>query len=375
MKIAIDARGAVWFRGTGIGTYTYQLVKNLIRLNNRHEYLVFCPEDSRDLIEYRPGITWQKVPENPDWFAEQAYMMQIMRQAGMDVYHLPQNGLNLPKYVHQPVVVTLHDVIPYLLPQTCNPSFRRRFLAQMPGIVERASLLITVSHYSKRDIVRVLGVPPEKVVVIYAAPEPIYVPLPQEVSREYLARKYHTGPTPFILYIGGFSPRKNVGSLLQAFARCQKDLPSGMMLVLVGKRTPEVETLLQLARVLGINDKVIYPGYVPVGDLPHFYSAAAIFVYPSIYEGFGMPPLEAMACATPTIVSNTASLPEVVGDGALQVSPYDVKELAGAIVQVTQDSRLADRLRRKGKERACQFSWQQAAMETVLVYQAAVART
>ncbi|NMB10777.1 MAG: glycosyltransferase family 4 protein [Firmicutes bacterium] len=369
MKIAIDARGAVWFRGTGIGTYTYQLAKGLATRAN-HEFLFFCPESAVTMMGEAPNVHRVAVPENPDWQVEQTHMMGAMLEAKIDLYHMPQNGLNLPQQVPFPVVVTLHDVIPYILPQTCNSTFLRRFLKQMPYIAKRADKLITVSHYSRKDILRHLEVPPEKIVVIYPAPEPIYVSLPQAPCREFLEECYGITGNPLILYVGGFSLRKNVGLLLRAFAASCKEVGSGAILVVAGRATPEVAGLLQLARALGIEKQLVFPGYVPVRDLPQFYCAADVFVYPSLYEGFGMPPLEAMACGTPTITSNAAALTEVVGEGAWQVEPYDEAGLTEAIVQVITDGKTAIRLAQKGREWVKRYSWKKAVTETMLVYEA-----
>lgn len=369
MKIAIDARGAVWFRGTGIGTYTYQLVKGLARETDE-EFLFFCPEDAKASVGEAPNVSRVAVPENPDWQVEQTHMVQAMSKMGVDLYHMPQNGLNLPRKVPFPVVVTLHDVIPYILPQTCNPAFLRRFLHQMPYITKRADMLITVSHYSRRDIIRLLGIPREKIAVIYPAPEPIYVPLPQEPCRGFLAERYGIKGGPLLLYVGGFSLRKNVGLILKAFATSRKELGPGAVLVMAGRITPEVEGLMELAQALSVEEQVSCPGYVPVQDLPQFYGAADVFIYPSLYEGFGMPPLEAMACGIPTITSSAAALAEVVGEGAWQVDPYDETGLAEAIVQVVTNGKIATRLAEKGREWVKRYSWKKAVMETMLVYEA-----
>jgi glycosyltransferase involved in cell wall biosynthesis len=371
MRIAIDARGAVWFRGTGIGTYTYQLAKGLATRSD-HEFLFFYPEAAVTMVGEAPNVSRVAVPENPDWQVEQTHMVCAMLQGKMDLYHMPQNGLNLPRQIPFPVVVTLHDVIPYILPQTCNLTFLRRFLKQMPYIARRADRLITVSHYSRKDILGHLEIPPEKIVVIYPAPEPIYVPLPKTPCREFLEERYGIKGNPLILYVGGFSLRKNVGLLLRAFAASRKELGTGAVLVMVGRITPEVAGLLKLARALGIEAQLVFPGYVPVQDLPQFYCAVDVFVYPSLYEGFGMPPLEAMACGTPTITSNAAALAEVVGEGAWQVEPYDEVGLAEAILQVVTDGKTATQLVHKGTKWVQRYSWRKAVAETVLVYESLI---
>ena len=290
-----------------------------------------------------------------------------MEEAGVELYHMPQNGLNLPRYSAFPVVVTLHDVIPYILPQTCNPAFLRRFMHQMPISPERAdmlSLLITPEGISSA----IAGSTGEDHSHLCSS-EPIYVPLPQVPCREFLRERYGIRGGPLILYVGGFSWRKNVGLLLRAFAAAKKELGPEAVLVMPGRATPEVDGLRQLARGLGIEEQVIFPGYVPVQDLPQFYGAADVFVYPSLYEGFGMPPLEAMACGVPTITSWASALAEIVGEGALQVDPYDAAGLAEAILQVVTDTKLAAELRQKGRDWVQRYSWKKVVKETVLVYE------
>ncbi|NMB23914.1 MAG: glycosyltransferase family 4 protein [Firmicutes bacterium] len=369
MKIAVDARGALWFRGTGIGTYTYQLIKGLAA-SGSNEFLFFSPEESPLAEQIQStDINWVAVADHPTWQVEQAHMVQSMVANQVDLYHMPQNGLNLPKQVPFPVVVTLHDVIPYILPQTCNPAFRRRFLTQMPYIARRSDGLITVSHYSKQDILKHLGIPPEKITVIYAAPEPIYVPLPKEPCMEFLEQHYGIKGDPLVLYVGGFSMRKNVGLLLRAFGASLGELGPRARLILTGRPTPEVTVLKELAAWLNITEEVVYTGHVPVEHLPQFYGAANVFAYPSLYEGFGMPPLEAMACGTPTIVSHAGALPEVVGNGAWQIDPYDAKEFAKAIIEVILNPKTATGLSQKGREWVKRYSWSKVVKETILTYQ------
>ncbi|NLK08500.1 MAG: glycosyltransferase family 4 protein [Firmicutes bacterium] len=370
MKVAVDARGAFWFRGTGIGTYTYQLVKGLAESED-FEYLFFDPVSSPLSKQIKAAnVQWKSVIEHPSWQVEQVQMMHSMAAEGVDLYHMPQNGLNMPTELSSclPIVVTLHDVIPFILPQTCNLAFRRRFLTQMSRIADKSSGIITVSHHSKADIIRHLSVSPEKITVVYPAPEPIYVPLPKDACREFLREHYGLSGAPLVFYVGGFSMRKNVHLLLRAFAQGLRKLGPEARLVLVGRTTPEVAELKQWAAWLGITQHVVYPGHIQVRHLPEFYGAADVFVYPSLYEGFGLPPLEAMACGIPTIVSCEAALPEVVGEGAWQIDPYNSAELCAAILEVVLNDKTASKLSRQGQAWVRRYSWKKAVHETLMVY-------
>jgi glycosyltransferase involved in cell wall biosynthesis len=267
------------------------------------------------------------------------------------------------------VVTTVHDLIPYVLPQTCTRRYLERFLARMPEICARSRLILTVSRHTRRDLCRILGVPEAKVVVTPEAPEPCYRPLPFTESNARVAEAYGlTGP--YFLYVGGFSPRKNLSVLLSAYAAVRQELPDHPPLVLAGQLDEAGLRLKDRARDLGLAGEVLFPGFVPLADLPYLYRSARLFVYPSLYEGFGLPPLEAMATGTPVISSRESSLPEVVGEAGLLIDAYDPDDLAGALVRVNRDQGLREALRHRGLAQAKQFSWRRTAAETLLAYEA-----
>ena len=200
MKIALDARGAVWFRGTGIGTYTYQLVRGLTR-EPVHEFTFFLPAGFEDGLPGAADANWVTVRENPDWHVEQAQMVRAMEKAGIGLYHMPQNGLNLPRYLPFPVVVTLHDVIPYILPQTCNPAFRRRFMEQMPYIAERADMLITVFIIPAGTLSAICR-SSRKDRCHLCRPGAHLCASASDSCREFLWERYGIASEPLILYVG-----------------------------------------------------------------------------------------------------------------------------------------------------------------------------
>lgn len=286
----------------------------------------------------------------------------------MEIYHVPQNGLGLPKTKECRQVVTIHDLIPYVYPETVGKGYLKTFLTEMPRVMEQSDRIITVSNWSKKDIAEIFNYPKEKIDVIYEAAEPIYQPLDKLQCSNFLMEKYNL-PSQYILYLGGFSPRKNVKSLIAAFAKMRREIEEPLLLVLPGKRQKEQDYLDALIGAHNLDDQVIFPGFVPVQDLPYFYNGAELFVYPSYYEGFGLPPLEAMACGTPTLVARASSIPEVVEDGAQYFNPYDSFELAQAIFDLLTDEEKLAELGRKGLKQAAKFSWEKTVNETVKVYQ------
>ena len=368
MKVGIDARAAIWYRGTGIGTYTYQLIRSLYELKIPGlEYRYFWPGDEYKDLDIRDESVFNSIEKSKDKFWEEVHIPTRLCDENIDIYHVPQNGIGLPLTKICPVVVTIHDLIPYVYPETVGRSYLKVFLAQMPEIVERADKIITVSKCSKRDIQRILGVPADKIAITYEAPEPIYQPMDKQESKKLAAEKYGLHKD-YILYIGGFSPRKNVQGLISAFKEILPDLKRDVQLALVGKQVREFNELLVLIEALGIQDKVVWTGFAPVEDLPYLYSGAEVFVYPSLYEGFGLPPLEAMACGTPTITSSTSSIPEVVGKSALFFNPFDASQLAEALYKVLTNEELRQRLSEKGLKRARKFTWKKTAEGTLEVY-------
>lgn len=389
MKIGIDARAAVRYRGTGLGTYTHRLLWALSEVDPYNQYTAFVPAAPPETPETRetpetgkPGVergstalpqtanfTAASFPASPDRGEEDVGLGKALADGGFTLHHVPHNGLGFPPNAPCPVVTTIHDLIPYVLPQTCTRRYLERFLARMPEICARSALILTVSRHTRRDLCRILGVAETKIVVIPEAPEPCYQPLPFSAANARAAESYGlTGP--FLLYVGGFSPRKNLSALLSAYAVVRRDLPDHPPLVLAGGLDPMGLRLQDRAKDLGLAGEVLFPGFVPLEDLPYLYRAARLFVYPSLYEGFGLPPLEAMACGTPVIASRESSLPEVVGDAGLLVDPYDPDAMADALLHLASDQEARENLRRKGLRRAKEFSWRRTAVETLLAYEA-----
>jgi len=299
MKIGIDARAARWYRGTGIGTYTYQLIYNLNLIDSINQYLLFWPEENYSDIHPGENFNFKLITEErKDNFWDEVDIPNILTDTGVEIYHVPQNGIGLPEKKTCPYIITLHDVIPYKLPETVGPSYLKIFSEKIPDIIKKTDAVITVSEYSKKDIAETLNIPLNKIYVTHLAAENIYYPMDREKAKQLLLRKYNISGD-FILYLGGFSPRKNIKGLIEAFYKINRKLVKPYKLLIGGKPGRSFDDYKQLVSKLGMDDHVIFTGHIPVNDLPLFYNASDLFAYPSFYEGFGLPPLEAMACATP----------------------------------------------------------------------------
>lgn len=370
MKIGIDARAAIWYRGTGIGTYTFQILQNLGRIDRTNRYSLFWPgEEGHDLLHATANFSFDRVGENRDRFWEEVHIPARLADEGVDLYHVPQNGIGLPTKKTCAFVVTVHDLIPYVLPETVGKGYLKVFLAEMPRIMEMADQIITVSEFSKCDLKRYFNLPDGKISVTYLAAEDIYRPLDKAQARSLMAEK-HGLTSEYVLYVGGFSPRKNVKGLIRAYAQIYKELGRDVDLVIAGKHVRAFEELVRTADQLGISHRVKFPGFIPVQDMPFLYNAASLFVYPSFYEGFGLDPLEAMACGVPTVCSSATSLPEVVGDSAWIVDPYNNEQLAEAMLKLLTNNDLAAEYAERGLIQSSVFSWRRTSWETLQIYRA-----
>jgi glycosyltransferase involved in cell wall biosynthesis len=232
--------------------------------------------------------------------------------------------------------------------------------------VRNADHIVTLSEFSKRDISKRYAIPPEKITVTYCGPDENFAPVDRSHAREELARKYKIDD-PFLLYVGRIQARKNLIRLAEAVAVLKKR-GAPHKLVIVGKQDFQAEHLVAKIDELGLKNDVIFTGYVPTEDLPKFYSAAEAFIFPSIFEGFGLPVIEAMACGAAVVTSYGSSLEEVAGDAALLADPHSTESLTAAIDRVLRDEAFRDELRRRGIERAKRFSYRDAAAQTIQLY-------
>ncbi|MBW9146199.1 glycosyltransferase family 4 protein [Clostridium sp. CM027] len=366
MKIAIDARGINFYSGTGIGTYTENVFKNLINIDNVNNYHVFWSGNNYEIIK-KENCKIVMTSKKHQRFFEDYYFPENISKENIDIYHMPQNGIGFSQEITCKKVVTIHDLIPYVMPETVGRGYLLKFLKEMPMIIGGSDGIITVSEFSKRDILKFFPVDESKIFVTPLAADKKYVPLDKVHCRNFLKAVYNL-TDPFILYLGGFSERKNVASVIIAFSKIYKDLNKKYNLVIVGGYKDSGQKLIKLANELKIGSHVIFIGFVPEDHLPLFYNCCDTFIYPSFYEGFGLPPLEAMNCGTPVIASNLTSIPEVVGDGGILINPYDISEMSLAIGNLLSNEALRSELSSKALIRSKKFSWQNTAQCTLKVY-------
>ena len=264
-------------------------------------------------------------------------------------------------------VLTIHDLSFLLMPEAFRPG-NRVYLTTLTRLsARRADRIIAVSESTRRDAVRLLGVPPEKVTVVHHGVEPEFRPI-RDPDVLAAFRRRRGLPEAYILFVGTLEPRKNVPTLLRAYAQARREFGVSQRLVVAGGKGWRYAPTLRLVEELGLRDDVLFPGFVPLHELPLWYNGASLFVYPSRYEGFGMPLLEAMACGTPVVTSRCSSLPEVVGDAGVLVEPDAVADLATALARVLGDGDYRADLSSRGLARAAGFSWDKATRQTVGVY-------
>lgn len=319
---------------------------------------------ARDDVAVRPVGPGRRVPRTlTQRVALQAGVQALYypfvqpRQArGADVVHLPRHLVPPQPGLRAPIVVTIHDVLPLRAPELFSAIIRANFALLAPRLARRADRILTGSHYTKGEIVELLGIDPARVVVTPYGVDERFLPAPAVPARLALDR-------PYVACLGTLEPRKNVAAAVRAFAALEDDSYALVVVGGGGWDGGEVEAAARAAA-----GRVVLTGYVDDHELVGLLGAARAFLYPSLYEGFGFPPLEAMACGTPVITSDRASLPEVVGDAALVVDPRDDVALAAALRRVLEDPALAADLRERGLRRAALYSWRRCAEATVDVY-------
>ncbi len=273
-----------------------------------------------------------------------------------------------PLLTARPLVITIHDLSFVRFPHLFRPANRLYLTVLTRASAHKARRVIAVSTHAADETARLLGVRRDKIDIVHHGVDPVFKPLPRDKVESFRARKGL--PQRFLLYLGTLEPRKNLVRLVESFSRLRR---RDVKLILAGGRGWYDEPVFARVRELGLQDAVLFPGYVPGKELPLWYNAATAFVLPSLYEGFGMPILEAQACGTPVLTSNRSSLPEVAGEGALLADPEDVDELADGLRRLLSDDELRQRLGLRGQENAARFTWRRTAAATVSVYQRALA--
>lgn len=364
LKVGIDVHSLGGQDG-GNETYYRALVKGLASVPSEHKFLLYYVKSETprqihgngafSLKRLHPAHPAVRIPGTLPW---------RMRQDRLDVFH---SQYIVPPFAKCKTVTTIHDLAYEHFPEFFPLSQKLWFKMLMRSSAQRADHIITVSEHSKRDIVYTYGIPAEKITVTYGSAGNEFFPRERERAKQELAGKYGINDA-FILYVGRLQARKNLRRLVEAYARVRK-AGSRHKLLLVGKQDFLVQPVLLRIQELGLKNDVLMPGYIPSEDMPSFYNAADAFVYPSIYEGFGLPVVEAMACGVPVITSRGSSLEEVAGGAALIIDPFDELSIADALVRVLQDPELCAQLRQSGLQRSKCFDFRTAARQTIAVYE------
>ncbi len=371
MRIGIDARTTLLPK-TGDRTYTLNLVRALARIDAENEYFLLLDRaPPPGLLPDAPNFHHVVIPTFWGRWWTMVQVPLFARRAGLDVLHVQYIA---PLVCSARVVTAIHDASFAVMPETFPLKDRLLLNLFIPLAASSASKVITLSESSKRDLIERFGVSPEKIAITPCGVDETMqrVEDPQVIAE--VLQRYGITP-PFILSVGLLQPRKNLPRVVDAYALLRErrpDLPHH--LVIAGKVGWGVELLRERVRKIQCRlrkSAVHFAGYVADEDLPALYSAADVFVYPSLYEGFGIPPLEAMACGTPVVTSNVSSLPEVVGDAALMVNPLDVEAITAAMEQILTDTTLRQTLTARGGKRAREFTWERMARQTVAVYREA----
>jgi len=371
LRIGIDYTIAVT-ETAGIARHVRELVAALLEIDQVNEYILIFTSDVKGGVSSTlpQKLAIRRLPFS-QWGARMMWHRMSLPlpleffTGHLDVFHSPD--FLLPPLRHAQGVVTIHDLSYIIYAQYTRPTIAKYFDKAVRRSVERARLVIADSNSTKRDLGKLLAISEGKIEVIYSGVSVRFVPV-RDRDRLFDVQRRYSIDRPFILSIGEIQPRKNLQRLIAAYSILRQDAMLTHQLLLVGKEHWLSEDLFRQVEGLDIKRDIRFLGYVPDEDLPALISLADVFAFPSLYEGFGLPPLEAMACGCPVVTSNTSSLPEVVGNAGIMVNPYDTDSLARAIGQVLTSSELRDNMIRKGLEQAKKFSWEKTAKQTLEVY-------
>lgn len=370
-RIGIDAR-LIAYREGGIAEYTRRLIEALWLLDKENNYEILyhasaAPQYASDrslLPKSRENFHYTRTFTPCHHRLERLALGAEVSRLQLDLLHSPD--FIPPIFGARRMVITIHDLNFLYYPQFQTPDSHRYYNGQIRAAVQKADHILVDSQATKADVINLLSVPPEKITVHLLGVDPAFRPLPTDIVNKLRSR---CGlPESYILFVGTFEPRKNIPGLLDAYVLLQQRLPDAPPLVIAGRRGWLYESIFQKVTALGLEKRVIFLEDVPPADLPTLYNGAGVLVLPSFYEGFGFPPLEAMACGVPTVVADRASLPEVVGDVGMLIDPDKPESIADGLYSTLTDSALRERSRREGLTRAATFTWRRTAEIALGVY-------
>ncbi|MBA3438738.1 MAG: glycosyltransferase family 4 protein [Pyrinomonadaceae bacterium] len=374
MRIGLDGISLVEAR-TGVGHYTFELARGLAEVAPDDEFELVSPFPFTSLIADGSD---QGLPSNLRIVRAEVNALKkrwwtiglplYARQSALTLFH--GTNYNVPLWHRCPTVVTIHDLSLFLYPETHEDHLVRRAHRRLPTMARTADLIITPSESVKREVCEHLPVKASKVVAVPEAPRRSFRPIPLEHTIE--TRRRLGIEDDFLLFVGTVEPRKNLLTLVQAFDEILRTTTLRPQLVIAGKRGWLVDDLFSYIKRTGIDERILFTGYVSDEDLCALYSSCRVCVYPSLYEGFGLPPLEAMACGAPVVTTRIPPIIETVGQAARLVVPKDVRALAQSIIELLQDADERQRLSYAGLERAAEFTWERTARRTLDVYHQAL---
>jgi glycosyltransferase involved in cell wall biosynthesis len=369
--VAIDIRRMTEF---GVGTYTRNIVRALGRLDGESKYfLIGPPEKVSEINSLPPNFRAVPLPANDTTIKSYFEFRAILKRLNCDVVHIP-HLFWFPRNLPCPYVMTVHDVLDHMYRAREQSGLRRSlhfFLTQRA--LNKAARLFAVSNFTKSEVEKLFGIPGNRIEVVYNAIDERFLRgHASESDRLILAERYLVNH-PFLLYAGRISPHKNVVRIIEAFSALKAELEKetmfpGLKLIVIGDELSKHPDLRRTVIRSRMQNDVRFMGFVPIEVLRVFYDEAKTFIFPSLYEGFGLPPLEAMAHGTPVVTSNTSSLPEVVGNAAVLVNPENVFEIMRALHRVLIDQTLRDKLKARGYAQAKRFSWDASAQQILRVY-------
>ena len=364
LRIGIDVH-SIGSQNGGNQTYYHELVRALAETPREHHFILYYTkrgaltsigeQDSVRLTRLWPSHRLLRIPLTLPWLAQ---------HDRLDIFHAQYI---VPPLLNCKTVTTIPDIAYEHFPQFFPFQQKAWLKTLVPRSARRADHIITVSEHSKRDLIGTYGIEEHKITVTYEGAGAAFRPIDRQQAKHRLAHRYQI-VDDFILYVGRLQARKNIGRLVGAYSRLRKS-GYGHKLVLVGKADSPFQPVLSRIRELRLENDILLRGYVPDEDLPCFYSAADVFVYPSFYEGFGLPVLESMACGTPVVTSQGSSLDEIAGNAALFIDPLDEQSITDALKQLLGDPQLARRLAQDGLRRSRKFSFRTAAQQTIDVYE------
>ncbi|HWR35216.1 MAG TPA: glycosyltransferase family 1 protein [Clostridia bacterium] len=378
MKVAIDIRRVADF---GVATYIRNVVRSLGRLDHRNEYfLIGMVERLREIGDLPPNF--HSIPVASSQGALKSYFefRRHVKHHGCQLVHVPHTFWR-PTPGDCPYVITVHDLLDYMYRVNSRSAMGQMMHFYLTSLVmKKAARIFAVSHFTGKDVSRVFQVPEKKIEVVYNAIDDRFRQgHTTDADREMIAERYQVN-YPFLLYAGRISPHKNVVRIIEAFSALKTDLAKdarcpNLKLIIIGDELSKHPDLRRAVIKSGVQNDVRFLGFVPIDVLRIFYDAAKIFVFPSLYEGFGLPPLEAMAHGTPVVASNTSALPEVTGKAAVLVNPENVFEISRALYRVLLDQSLRERMKIAGLEQAAKFSWDTTVQRMIEVYEEAISRS